>query len=138
MKKKLLIDSTNNVLNHNSSFIKSDNIWIWIGLLAFVIIVLIVLFSKNTKLYKQLAKDKFKQEIQSGDIDFGNIVNSSFNAKPLYDELIRKCHPDRFVQNEDKNKIALSLSQEITKNKNDIKRLIELKEQAIKQLNINL
>ncbi len=90
---------------------------------------------------KKFKKSKFKRDkviALKEDIDFSNIINSSFNSKVLYDELIRKCHPDKFVENEEKNKMAVLISQEITKNKNDVKRLLELKELAIKQLNINI
>ena len=136
MNNKLLTDSTKDILSHTSNILKSDNIWLWFALISFVMIVLIVLFSKNTKSIKQLDKAKFKGEIQSSEIDFGNIVNSSFNAKPLYDELKVRCHPDRFSPDEEKTKIANLLFQDITKNKNNFKKLVEIKEQAIDKLNV--
>ena len=37
----------------------------------------------------------------------------------------------------EKNLIAESIFQQITKNKTDVKRLLELKEEAIQKLNIN-
>lgn len=115
----------------------NNTIWFWIAIVEFGIILLLVIIS-NRKNFKNSKFKKEKDSILNEEIDFGNIINSSFNSKVIYDELIRKCHPDRFVQNVELNKIAISLSQEITENKNDIKRLEELKELAIKQLNINL
>jgi len=71
-------------------------------------------------------------------IDFDNIINSSFNSNEVYNELKVKCHPDRFPNDDVKNTIAENLFQEITKNKNNIKRLLELKEKAKQELNINI
>ena len=55
----------------------------------------------------------------------------------LYDELKVKCHPDRFPTDKEKNTIAENIFQEISKNKNNVKRLLELKEEASQKLNIN-
>ena len=112
-------------------------IWFWLSITEFITII-IVLLSQNRRKFKSSMFKMDKDKVLKEEIDFDNIINSSFNSKALYDELIRKCHPDRFVQNTEKNKMAMLLSQEITKNKNDIKRLQEIREQAIKQLNINL
>ncbi len=86
---------------------------------------------------KVTAKQQFKSESLKQDIDFNNIINSSFNSIKLYDELKVKCHPDRFPTDREKNIIAENLFQEISKNKTNVKRLLELKEEAIQKLNIN-
>lgn len=115
----------------------NNNVWFWISIIEFIIILVLMFISSR----KKFKKSKFKRDkviALKEDIDFSNIINSSFNSKVLYDELIRKCHPDKFVENEEKNKMAVLISQEITKNKNNVKRLLELKELAIKQLNINI
>ncbi|PKP08882.1 MAG: molecular chaperone DnaJ [Bacteroidetes bacterium HGW-Bacteroidetes-4] len=111
----------------------SINYWMWIAILELVIIVLLILSRKKPDSKKEL----FKREAKQGDIDFGNIINSSFHVKPLYDELKVKCHPDRFPNDIEKNKIALAIFQEISKNKTNYKKLIELKELAKQKLNIN-
>ena len=64
------------------------------------------------------------------------MINSSFNSQQLYDELKKKCHPDRFPNDNDKNSIAIKLFQEISENKNNSKRLSEIKEVAEKKLQI--
>ncbi len=64
------------------------------------------------------------------------MINSSFNSQQLYDELKKKCHPDRFPNDNDKNSIAINLFQEISENKNNSKRLLELKEIAEQKLQI--
>lgn len=117
-------------------FTISSSIWFWVSIIEFVIILTLLIIS-NRKNFKNTKFKSEKDMILNEDVDFNNIINSSFNSKVLYDELIRKCHPDKFVDNAEKNKIAMSLSQEITKNKNDIKLLLELKDEAIKKLNIN-
>ena len=117
--------------------ITSNNFWMWFALLELFIIfyLIFIIIKKESK--KESEKEKFKQEAMEGDIDFDNIINSSFHVKPLYDELKVKCHPDRFPNDKEKNEIALNLFQEISKNKTNYKKLIELKELAKQKLNIN-
>ncbi len=114
---------------------ESTNWWMWLAIAELVIIMLLI-FKEKLKL-KETARQRFKNESLKEDIDFGNIINSSFNSAQLYDELKVKCHPDRFSTDEEKNAIAGDLFQEITKNKNNVKRLLELKQEATEKLNIN-
>ena len=109
--------------------------WIWIAVTEFMII-LFLLIKRNTKV-KETAKSRFKNESLKGEIDFQNIIDSSFNSVKLYDELKVKCHPDRFPTDIVKNEIADNLFQEINKNKTNTKKLLELKEEAKQKLNIN-
>lgn len=109
--------------------------WMWLAIIEFVIIIFLIF--KNNIRSQESAKRRFKNESLQHDIDFGNIINSSFNSIKLYNELKVKCHPDCFPTDLEKNKIALNIFQEISKNKNNVKRLLELKEEAIQKLNIN-
>ncbi len=111
------------------------NWWLWIAIIEFVIIMFLVIKQKIKP--KDTIKQKFKKESLKEEIDFNNIINSSFNSKQLFDELKVKCHPDRFPTDKEKNLIADKLFQEITENQNNAKRLIELKEEAKQKLNIN-
>jgi len=111
------------------------NWWLWIAIIEFVFIMFLVIKQKIKPVDK--IKQKFKKESLDQEIDFNNIINSSFNSKQLYDELKVKCHPDLFPTDKEKNLIAENLFQEITKNQNNAKRLIELKEEAKEKLNIN-
>ena len=111
------------------------NWWFWIAIAQFVIIVFLILAPKFKR--KQSLKKKLKKESRDSNIDFDNIINSSFNSNKVYDELKIKCHPDRFPNDSEKNQIAEGIFQEISKNKNNIKRLFELKEKAKQELNIN-
>jgi hypothetical protein len=111
------------------------NWWLWIAIIEFVSIMFLVIKQKIKPGDK--IKQKFKKESLDQEIDFNNIINSSFNSKELYDELKVKCHPDLFSTDKEKNLIAENLFQEITKNQNNAKRLIELKEEAKQKLDIN-
>lgn len=112
------------------------NLWMWISILEFTVIVYLI--TKKYYRSKETERMKFKKDAINQKIDFDNIINSSFNSIQLFDELKVKCHPDRFPNDEEKSSIALSIFQEISKNKTNVKRLIELKEEAIQKLHINL
>lgn len=116
---------------------KSDptSVWMWVAIGEFAIIVGLLL-ARNFK-KKPNAKQKFKKEALAHEVDFNNIINSSFHSTELYDILKVKCHPDRFPANPELNAIAEKLFQEITKNKRNLKRLEELKIEAQNKLKIN-
>lgn len=113
---------------------ESINWWLWIAIIQFIIIVFLVI-KLNLKKNKSL-KQKIKKESLGNLIDFDNIINSSFNSNEIYNELKVKCHPDRFPSDVKKNLIAENLFQEITKNKNNIKQLLKLRERVKQELNI--
>ncbi|MEQ8324034.1 MAG: hypothetical protein RID18_16295 [Cytophagales bacterium] len=113
--------------------INSFNYWLWIAIIELLVIIYLVFFRSKS----ESKKDQFIREAKEGNVDFGNIITSSFHVKPLYEELKVKCHPDRFPNDDEKNKMALEIFQEISKNQSDYKKLIELKETAKQKLNIN-
>lgn len=116
---------------------KSDsiNIWMWVAIGEFVIIVGLLLAKKLKR--TPSAKQRFKEESLAQAVDFNNVINSSFHSTELYNILKVKCHPDRFPTDPELNGIADKLFQEITKNKTNLKRLQELKIEAQQKLNIN-
>lgn len=67
-----------------------------------------------------------RHEPNRGEVDFDNVINSSFHAQQLFSDLKRKCHPDRFPNDEQKKDLALQLFQEVMKCKSDYKKLKEL------------
>lgn len=77
-----------------------------------------------------------RRNILNEKIDFGNLITSAFHAKALYDELKKKCHPDRFLDETMRAK-ADQLFQQITEHKEDYGSLLQLKEQAEKELMLN-
>ena len=129
------IEIAQQAITKTSEISEPTNWWMWLAIIELGIVAFLII--KITLKPKNTAKQRFKTESLKQDIDFNNIINSSFNATKLYDELKVKCHPDRFPTDKEKNIIADSLFQEISKNKTNVKRLIELKEEAIQKLNIN-
>lgn len=128
------LNSAKNIIVNSSSKQNLEKWWMWIAIIELLIITYLIIKIRSK------AKDSFVQKIKKDtieqEIDFDNIINSSFNSIALYDELKVKCHPDRFVANDKLNEVAGFLFQEITKNKTNYKRLTELKEEAISKLGI--
>jgi hypothetical protein len=113
----------------------SSNLWMWVAIGEFAIIIGFILANRFKR--KPNAKKQFKDESLAQEVDFNNIINSSFHSNELYDILKVKCHPDRFPTDTKLNEIAEKIFQEITKSKTNIKRLEELKIEAQHKLNIN-
>ncbi len=111
------------------------NWWMYVAILELGLISYLIL--KNRVKSKSSTKKQFRTESLKQDVDFNNIINSSFHSANLYDELKVKCHPDRFPTDLEKNAIAEILFQEISKSKLNAKRLLELKEEAKQKLNIH-
>lgn len=111
----------------------STNIWMWIAIIEILVIISLLLNKKKYRNQRYKTKSEIKNE---GEIDFDNTMMSAFHAKELYDELKVKCHPDRFVTDEAKHLIADDLISQIAENKNNYKRLCELKLQAQIKLGI--
>ena len=113
----------------------SSNLWMWVAIVEFLIIIGLILANRFKR--KPNAKQQFKNESLAQEVDFNNIINSSFHSNELYDILKVKCHPDRFPTDPELNELAEKLFQEITKSKTNVKRLQELKVEAQQKLNIN-
>lgn len=111
--------------------------WPYILLAVALLLVLFLIARRLRRHPSRAAKRRAdKRKLLDGtDVDFNNIINSSFAARQLYDELKVKCHPDRFLD-PSLNAIATSIYQAITENRHNHKRLLELKQQAIQQLKI--
>lgn len=116
------------------NFQESD-VWFYIAMVEFVIIFFLLLFAFRRGTTR-VEKQKLRESIKS-DVDFQNIINSSFHATEIYNELKVKCHPDSFIGDVEKNATANRIFQEVTKNKMNYKRLQELKKEAEESLGIN-
>ena len=116
------------------NFQESD-VWFYIAMVEFAIIFFLLLFAFRRGTTR-VEKQKLRESIKS-DVDFQNIINSSFHATEIYNELKVKCHPDRFIGDVEKNATANRIFQEVTKNKMNYKRLQELKKEAEESLGIN-
>ena len=114
---------------------RESDVWFYIAMVEFVIIFFLLLFAFRRGTTR-VEKQKLRESIKS-DVDFQNIINSSFHATEIYNELKVKCHPDRFIGDVEKNATANRIFQEVTKNKMNYKRLQELKKEAEESLGIN-
>mgnify|MGYP004574133903 CR=1 FL=1 len=118
-----------------------SNWWMWAAVVELAVIMLLLLIvikqKKANKTSLSTKRQKVKETLAE-EVDFTNVINSSFHASALYEQLIKKCHPDRFPNDEQKRQTAEYLSAEIGKNKHNLKKLNELKQRAVQELNINL
>lgn len=130
-----LVNDTIIQLN-NSTIIDSKNgvnLWIYVSIFLGLAIIGLLL-SKNEK---QSKRTELKEKILAENtVDFSNVINSSFQAKALYDELKKQCHPDKY-KDEALNAEATEIFQLLVKHKYDYKKLLELKERAIRNLKIS-
>ena len=117
------------------------NVWFWIAIAEFIAIVMIIIILFSSRQSKPSKKQMIRDNVmKEGDVDFGQTIKTAFDVKKaqaLYDVLKKRCHPDIFSPDAEKVAIADDLFQEITKNKNNYKKLLELKEMAKEKLNIN-
>lgn len=128
-------------LVQKTTIVGIPDMWFYWGLIGLVIVGIVVYFflrKKKVLTEEELAKRKLKEQYRKVKMDGRNVVDDIFNSKPLYDALMRKCHPDRFPKDVQKRELATMLMQEVTKNRTNVKRLTELKEQAKKELGITI
>ncbi|MFV9551434.1 J domain-containing protein [Algibacter sp. PT7-4] len=128
-------EMTKQAIENNNTYFTS--FWFWVALLELLIIGFLIFKYKgkqNRIDSKNFSKDKFK-EAQAAKIDMDNLVGSINGSKKIYKELSKVCHPDRFV-NTDKQPIAETIFQDITKHRRDLEKLIELKYEAQTKLGV--
>lgn len=70
-----------------------------------------------------------KKEVSNSEMT--NVVNSMFLCTPIYDKLKVKCHPDRFID-ENQKTIAENLFQELQKHRYNYEKLLEIELQVNK------
>jgi hypothetical protein len=76
------------------------------------------------KLFSSFLKKGGNQDKESN-TEMKNVINSMFLCTPLYDKLKVKCHPDRFID-ENQKAVAENLFQELQKYKHNYERLLEI------------
>lgn len=72
-----------------------------------------------------LFSKKGETKKESSNSEMTNVVNSMFLCEPIYDKLKVKCHPDRFVD-ENQKSIAENLFQELQKHRYNYEKLLEI------------
>lgn len=117
----------------------NNSLWMWIAIFETICIVfLLILFLLRRQSKYTQNQQQFKTNAKKGKVDFNNIIVSSFHASELYNQLKKVCHPDRFSSEPELMVKADNLFQQITQNKHDLKKLQELKVEAMKELHINI
>ncbi len=108
------------------------NFWIYTSFILFAIVIIQILLS--------LIPSKRKpNELKGNGTDMNDLMTGLWKvekAKKLY-RIIRVVHPDSFPNDEDKKKIATQLSTEITANKLNYDKLLELRKRAENELNLS-
>lgn len=99
------------------------------------------LFFKNRKNKNPVSRESLKSD--QTPLDMSRVVNDLAKieeAKKLRDQLRKKIHPDRFVNDEVKKAIADEIAKEINEEKNKLtySNLIALKIRAEKELDIKI
>jgi len=92
------------------------------------------LFTSSDRTKFKDAKAKILKD--TADIDFSGVTHDWVKNKQLYDELKKKCHPDKF--DAELNSEATSIFKLVVKNKYNYKELLRVKEEAIKILGIKI
>lgn len=110
------------------------NFWFWIAIIEFLVIL--ILF-KKISVKKQRFYDTFNlakiSNSRSVKIDMDDLLNNINKSNKLYKELSTKFHPDRFRDHKMVKK-ANDILKEISINKRNYKKLLELKEIAEREL----
>ena len=129
--------STNHSLKDKFDSIFHLNYWMVLTLIELGIILFLLrkIYFKNN-LVDDLNNIDTLEKSKSKQINMGDLLNNINKSKTLYKQLASKCHPDKFPNDENKNKIAEELLKQITDNKHDYKKLLDLKNQITNQLEI--
>lgn len=116
--------------------ILDSHVWFYVALMESGVLVALLLYVFRGFREYRIKKHRIKKTIKE-DVAFQNIIKNSIYATEIYDELMEKCHPELFI-GDDREKIADRLFLEINRNKTNYKRLCELKEQARRELKVNI
>lgn len=127
MERQHVIDSLSTV---SSSIPMHHDFWFWVAMAELLIIILYIVHIRKTKRRENVTKDLKETVMAEGTIDFNNTMMSAFHAQELYDELKVKYHPDRFPNDDEKNKLATELFQQIVENKNNYNKLLKIRQIA--------
>ena len=90
----------------------------------YIILAVVVVLAKIYRIKHSQNELTRKKVLNEGNINFNATIQSAFHSSEIYDQLKVKCHPDRFVDDPEKMKMADALFQQISKNKDNDKRLL--------------
>ncbi len=104
-------------------------------LLSYAILCTIVILRFRLKSNKTRHRQVLN-EMKNQDVNLHEVMLDINNSKELYKILSRSCHPDKFINSEYHEEIV-GLFKEISNNKRNYTKLLELKELASVRFNIN-
>ncbi|MFN5334212.1 MAG: hypothetical protein ACK5BV_03375 [Bacteroidota bacterium] len=134
-----LADTTKTIVNSGAPAIPTNNHWKWIAIGEFVLLcILIFIYFNSKKVRLENTETDLLDQAKGTTVDMDALMKNINESKPLYDKLKVKCHPDKFHDDEEKRKVADDLFQEITQNKRNYSKLLELQELAKQKLNITI
>ena len=110
------------------------SIWFWVSLVELLLIIYLFFKLKRKRSVLDFS-DLTKANLKTDSVNMTDLMDNINKSKDLYKVLSRKCHPDKFIDS-NYHSIADDIFQEITINKRNFKKLDELKERAIKELNV--
>lgn len=115
------------------NLLQNPIVYIPLGLGFMVVTAGIIAYNKLKK------QSKLKREINNNidDINMNDLMNNINKSSELYEQLKRRCHPDRFTTKSDEiQKYADEIASEVAKNRSDYNKLLELKDKAERLLNV--
>ncbi len=108
-------------------------------LLVVMTVVAILLLLNNVSLRRRLQQLTSKRSeldiAKSSTVDMDSLLGSINHAGPLYKELSRLCHPDRFVGTSNES-IAQRIFQDISANRRKFDKLVLLAREAETELSV--
>lgn len=133
-----IFQNTDKIQNMQLEDESSFSIWFWIALVEFlmIVILLVILLRRNFTSKNVNEQSEELKKAKNTNINMDDLMGDINHSKDLYKELSRVCHPDKFINSELEHKAEL-IFQEISKNKRNYKKLLELKERAKVELNLN-
>lgn len=132
----LLLVASNKIIS-NEKMIDFHSLWLWLSIIEFLVIIFLIYKIKSKKelaILTDLDIESIKKA-KGNKIDMDSLMDNIHNSRNLYKELSRKCHPERFV-NDDRQVLAEEIFKEISENERNHEKLSFLKLRAEKELKL--
>ncbi len=134
-----MMDSIQAVRNAVPASPASPDVWMYVAGVEFVLLVFVCVRLLLLRGRCRPEREKVKERIlREGDVDFSNVIDSSFKAKALYDGLKKVCHPDRFAGDGRLAAKATEIFGLLVRHKHDYAALRGLKERAECELGVKI
>ena len=117
---------------------QSISAWFWLAVIEGLVIIWLIIKSKSIQkdlAFADLGKDALK-EARKQPLNMAGLMDSIADARSLYKDLSRKCHPDLF-ENHPNRELAEQIFKQITVHQRNFEKLNALKQRASTELNIH-